>query len=69
MSAVLGTYARVNVEFDCGEGVYLITTSGDCYLDFGGGVAVNVLGHAHGHLVAALTSRLASFGTPPTSIA
>ena len=29
----------------------------DRYLDFGGGVAVNVLGHAHPHLVAALTDQ------------
>ncbi len=54
MSAVLGTYARINVEFDRGEGAYLITASGDRYLDFAAGVAVNILGHAHPHLVAAL---------------
>ena len=54
MSAVLGTYARADVEFDRGEGAYLFTASGDRYLDFAGGVAVNVLGHAHPHLVAAL---------------
>jgi acetylornithine/N-succinyldiaminopimelate aminotransferase len=54
MSAVLGTYARANVEFEKGEGAYLCTASGERYLDFAGGVAVNVLGHAHPHLVAAL---------------
>ncbi len=54
MSAVLGTYARANVEFDWGEGAYLFTASGDRYLDFAGGVAVNILGHTHPHLVAAL---------------
>ena len=57
MSAVLGTYARVNVEFDRGEGAYLFTASGDRYLDFAGGVAVNILGHAHPHLVTALTEQ------------
>jgi acetylornithine/N-succinyldiaminopimelate aminotransferase len=57
MSAVLGTYARANVEFDRGEGACLFTASGDRYLDFGGGVAVNILGHAHPHLVAALTEQ------------
>jgi acetylornithine/N-succinyldiaminopimelate aminotransferase len=57
MSAVLGTYARANVEFDRGEGACLFTASGDRYLDFGGGVAVNILGHVHPHLVAALTEQ------------
>ena len=57
MSAVLGTYARVDVEFDRGEGAYLFTASGDRYLDFAGGVAVNILGHAHPHLVTALTEQ------------
>jgi acetylornithine/N-succinyldiaminopimelate aminotransferase len=55
MSAVLGTYARLNLEFDRGEGAYLLTAAGERYLDFAGGVAVNALGHAHPHLVEALT--------------
>ncbi len=55
MSAVLGTYARLNVEFDRGEGAYLVTPTGERYLDFAAGVAVNVLGHSHPHLVEALT--------------
>ncbi len=50
MSAVLGTYARQNLTFDRGEGVYLITETGERYLDFGAGIAVNALGHAHPHL-------------------
>jgi acetylornithine/N-succinyldiaminopimelate aminotransferase len=58
MSGVLGTYARLDVEFDHGEGAWLFTASGDRYLDFGGGVAVNILGHAHPHLVAALTEQM-----------
>jgi acetylornithine/N-succinyldiaminopimelate aminotransferase len=57
MSAVLGTYARANVEFEKGEGAYLWTAAGERYLDFAGGVAVNILGHAHPHLVAALTAQ------------
>ena len=57
MSAVLGTYARINVEFDRGEGAYLFTASGERYLDFAAGVAVNILGHAHPHLVEALTEQ------------
>lgn len=52
--AVMGTYARQNVVFERGEGCWLITGSGERYLDFGSGVAVNALGHAHPRLVAAL---------------
>src|SRR5208337_5413239 len=57
MSAVLGTYARANVEFERGEGAYLWSVDGERYLDFAAGVAVNVLGHAHPHLVEALTAQ------------
>lgn len=55
--AVMGTYARQDVVFARGEGSWLYTTSGEKFLDFGSGVAVNVLGHAHPRLVAALTEQ------------
>jgi acetylornithine/N-succinyldiaminopimelate aminotransferase len=51
------TYARADVAFERGEGPYLFDTNGRRYLDFGAGVAVNSLGHAHPHLVAALTEQ------------
>ena len=57
MSAVLPTYARADVAFTRGEGAYLYSETGERYLDFGAGVAVNVLGHAHPHLVQALTEQ------------
>ncbi len=56
-SHLLPTYARVNLAFERGEGVWLVATNGDRYLDFTSGVAVNALGHAHPHLVAALTEQ------------
>jgi len=55
--AVMPTYARQNVAFERGEGAWLIATSGERYLDFASGVAVNALGHAHPNLVAALTAQ------------
>lgn len=55
--AVMATYARLNVAFVRGAGSWLFTEDGDSYLDFGSGVAVNSLGHAHPHLVAALTEQ------------
>ena len=58
--AVMPTYARQDIAFAKGEGSWLITTSGERYLDFAAGVAVNALGHCHPHLVKALTSQAAS---------
>jgi len=55
--AVMSTYARQNIVFARGEGAWLETESGERYLDFGSGVAVNALGHAHPHLVAALQAQ------------
>lgn len=52
--AVLPTYARADLAFERGEGAYLYATDGRRFLDFGAGVAVNALGHAHPHLVEAL---------------
>ena len=56
-SAILPTYARAKVAFERGEGVWLIAEGGERYLDFGSGIAVNALGHAHPHLVEALTAQ------------
>jgi len=57
MSAVMPTYARYDVSFERGEGVYIFDTQGRRYLDFGAGIAVNALGHCHPHLVAALKTQ------------
>ena len=57
ITPVLPTYARNDVAFEKGEGAYLIATTGERYLDFGSGIAVNALGHAHPHLVEALTEQ------------
>lgn len=51
------TYNRTPLRFTHGEGVWLTTESGERYLDFAAGVAVNSLGHAHPHLIAALTEQ------------
>ena len=53
-SHLLPVFARVDLAFERGEGCWLISTNGERYLDFTSGVAVNALGHAHPHLVAAL---------------
>ena len=56
-SHLLPTYARVDLAFERGEGAWLISTTGERYLDFTSGVAVNALGHCHPHLVEALTEQ------------
>lgn len=53
-SPLLPTYARADLAFERGEGVWLVAEDGRRYLDFGAGIAVNALGHAHPHLVEAL---------------
>lgn len=57
ITPVLPTYARFDLAFERGEGAYLVSTTGERYLDFGSGIAVNALGHAHPHLVEALTEQ------------
>ena len=54
VSVVMPTYARADLAFERGEGAYLVATDGRRFLDFGAGVAVTALGHAHPRLVAAL---------------
>jgi acetylornithine/N-succinyldiaminopimelate aminotransferase len=56
-SALLPTYARYELAFERGEGAWLISTQGERYLDFGGGIAVASLGYTHPHLVEALTAQ------------
>jgi acetylornithine/N-succinyldiaminopimelate aminotransferase len=56
-SPLLPTFARQDLAFERGEGVWLINRDGERYLDFGAGIAVNALGHAHPHLVKALTDQ------------
>jgi acetylornithine/N-succinyldiaminopimelate aminotransferase len=51
-------YARADLAFERGEGPYLFGSDGRRYLDFGSGVAVTALGHAHPRLVAALTAQI-----------
>lgn len=56
-SVLLPTYARAPIALERGEGAWAITADGQRFLDFGAGIAVNSLGHAHPHLVEALTQQ------------
>lgn len=57
--ALMSTYARQDLAFERGEGSYLYTADGRRYLDFGSGIAVTALGHAHPHLVKAIQEQAA----------
>ncbi|CUH95195.1 Acetylornithine aminotransferase [Propionispora sp. 2/2-37] len=48
-------FARYPIVLSYGEGPYVYDSNGKKYIDFLGGIAVNVLGHAHPKLVAAIT--------------
>ena len=54
IAPVMPTYARAPLEFERGEGSWLTTTDGKSFIDFGAGIAVTALGHAHPKLVDAL---------------
>lgn len=53
-TSLMANYARFDLTFARGEGAYLYTADGERYLDFGCGIGVTSLGHAHPHVVAAL---------------
>ena len=53
----LPVFARYKIVLDHGEGVYVYDTQGKKYIDFLGGIAVNVLGHGYPALVNAVASQ------------
>jgi acetylornithine/N-succinyldiaminopimelate aminotransferase len=54
---LLPVYKRIDLVFERGEGCWLFDSQGRRFLDFASGIAVDALGHAHPHLVAALTEQ------------
>jgi acetylornithine aminotransferase len=56
-SPFLPLFRRHPVSFERGEGVYLYDGEGKRYLDMLAGIAVNLLGHAHPALVAAISDQ------------
>jgi acetylornithine/N-succinyldiaminopimelate aminotransferase len=59
--SLLGVYAKAEVEFVNGQGSWLVDAAGRRYLDFGSGIAVNALGHAHPAVLAAIQKQAAEF--------
>lgn len=50
-------FARYNIVLSHGEGPYVYDNEGKKYLDFLAGIAVNLLGHAHPKLIAAISKQ------------
>jgi predicted acetylornithine/succinylornithine family transaminase len=48
------TYKRDGAPLICGKGMYLYDEDNNAYLDFGSGIAVNALGHAHPAIIKAI---------------
>jgi acetylornithine/N-succinyldiaminopimelate aminotransferase len=54
ITPLMPVYPRCDVRPVRGEGVWLIGEGGERYLDFASGIAVNLLGHSHPHLIGAI---------------
>ena len=59
ITPLMPVYSRCEVRPVRGEGVYLYGEDGKKYLDFAAGIAVNLLGHGHPHLVGAIQDQAA----------
>jgi len=57
----MNTYKRLPVTIAKGEGSWLFDINGKKYLDFGSGIAVNLLGHNYPPLVRAVTEQAAKY--------
>ena len=60
ITAVMPVYGRCEVAPVRGEGCYLYDAEGREWLDFASGIAVNILGHSHPHLVSAIQRQAAT---------
>jgi predicted acetylornithine/succinylornithine family transaminase len=54
---VVPSYGRFDLAFSHGSGSYIYDVTGKRYLDFGGGIAVTSLGHAHPAITEALVEQ------------
>ncbi len=60
ITPLMPVYPRSEVRPVRGEGVYLYGENGEKYLDFASGIAVNLLGHGHPHLIKAIQEQAAT---------
>ncbi len=60
ITPLMPVYGRCEVEPVRGEGCYLYDADGKEWLDFASGIAVNILGHSHPHLIGAIQKQAAT---------
>ncbi len=60
ITPLMPVYPRCDVRPVRGEGAYLFGENGQKYLDFATGIAVNILGHGHPHLVKTIQEQAAT---------
>ena len=56
-SSIMPTYSPADITFEYGKGVYLFSSDGRKYMDFGSGIAVSSVGHSHPQLVKAIQNQ------------
>lgn len=61
-AALMNNYGTPALELVRGEGAVVWDADGKSYVDFVGGIATNVLGHAHPAVVAAVTEQVGTLG-------
>ncbi|WP_432975382.1 acetylornithine transaminase [Dactylosporangium sp. CA-233914] len=61
-ASVMNTYGPPSLGLVSGRGAVVVDEAGRSYVDFLGGIAVNLLGHAHPAVVAAVTEQIATLG-------
>lgn len=57
---MLDNYGTPGIDLVRGEGIFLFDSSGRRYLDFLGGIATSLLGHAHPEIVSAVTKQIST---------
>ncbi len=57
---MLDNYGTPAMELVRGEGIHLFDSSGRKYLDFLGGIATSLLGHAHPEIISAVTKQIST---------
>lgn len=59
---MMDNYGTPGIELVRGEGIFLFDSSGRKYLDFLGGIATSLLGHAHPEIISAVTKQISTLG-------
>lgn len=59
--SILQTYGRLPIQIENAKGAYIYDVDGNEYLDFLGGIAVNILGHSHPKIIEAIYNQASKY--------